>query len=471
MKSLKKIQLKIFVAFTTLFLVAVSVFGINVKGISAKAADIPDNTTYISTEVERIVYAQHPNQVYFGFALTQSDYDDHGKFETDWKEKPEYQTTYNDYINNWLTYYKNFADMNSEGVRFTINYTYWNGAAFGSGFTNTVAHRSSLKLLEYGFAIYIPAGTTFPSFTYVVNGCTGNPVMYKTTTDKAFFFDGDEFVSMPYSAAVERRAAYEELKAFDYSNYYEAEVAKAETIVDTYMKKINVCNSGYQVQDALQEFYATIAKVMTKTDYATLATQKVEAKAELAAYIAGFSQADYENMDWMRMLDIQIQGEILIDSVNAMGEVEVVLEVLKLAADNVLTKTEKPVFEEYVAEKIQQLTAAFNADLYYEAERAEGAALISQGTNAIASANTYNEVDGLYANYLVKINSIKTAVQIDAETEVEIPQPDSSNSGNQNASKDEGCGSVASATGIIFGVAVMAVSMVIKKKADNKDEN
>ena len=474
MKILKKVQLKICVVLTALFLVAGVLCGLNVsaQGVKAEAAEMPSNVTYIDTEVKAIAYAQHPSQVYFGFQLTVSDYNQFGKVETDWKDDATAAAIYNDYMTSWLTHWKNFPEMNSEGSRFTINYSYWNGAALGNAFLDTVAHRSNLPLLEYGYAIFIPAGTTFPSLTYVYNKCQGTPIMYRTTKDVAFYFNGDTFVTMAYSAALERKAAVAEIKGVNYSNYYEAEVAQVEALVDSYVKRVNVCTSGFQVEDALTEFYAELQNVMTKSDYATLEAQKTEAKAELSAYIASFSATDYEPMDWLNLIAIKTQGETLIESIQVKGEVEVVLAVLKLAADNVITKAEKPAFNAYVETAKQQLAAAFKAELYYAEQIAEGEALIQEGEAAIAEATTYNEVDGLLANYLVKINEIKTAAEVDAEGE-NTQQPDSSTSSDSEVTEQpkEGCGSVASATGIIFGVAFMAVSMVIKKKADNKDEN
>ena len=475
MKILKKVQLKICVVLTALFLVAgvLCCFNVSAQGVKAEAAEMPSNVTYVNTDVKNIVYVQHPSQVYFGFQLTVSDYDDYGKFETDWMSDASAAAIYNDYMTSWVTHWKNFPNMNSEGNRFTISYSYWNGSSLGSRFTDAVGHRSDLKLLEYGYAIYIPAGTTFPSLGYVYNRCEGTPVMYRTTTDTAFFFNGSDFVPMAYSAAVDRRAAAEELKAMDYSDYYEAEIAQAKALVDAYVKQINICNSGYQIQDVLTDFYAELDKIMTKADYATLATQKVEAKAALSSYIAGFSEENYEESDWANLLAIKDQGEMLIDSINALGEVDVVLAVLKLAADNVITKSEKADFNAYKQAAVQQLVAAFKAELYKEAERAQGEALVAEGSQILEKATTYNEADGLLANYLVKLNALKTAAELETEGENNTPsQPDSSTSdSNQTAPKEEGCGSVASATGIIFGVALMAVSMVIKKKADNKDEN
>ena len=69
MKILKKVQLKICVVLTALFLVAGVLCGLNVsaQGVKAEAAEMPSNVTYIDTEVKAIAYAQHPSQVYFGF--------------------------------------------------------------------------------------------------------------------------------------------------------------------------------------------------------------------------------------------------------------------------------------------------------------------------------------------------------------------------------------------------------------------
>ena len=477
MKILKKVQLKICVVLTALFLVAASIFGFNVKSsVTADAAEMPANVTYINTDVKSITFAQHPNQVYFGFELTVSDYGDYGKFETDLKEDITATAIYQEYITSWLTHYKNFPEMNSEGSRFTIAYTYWNGSSLGNKFLNALGHRSNLKVLELGYVIYIPAGTTFPSLGYIYNHCKGTPVMYRTTTDVAFFFNGTDFVSMAYSTAIQRQAAVEEVQNVNYDNYHQAEKVQAEALVETYVKKIKLCSSGYQIEDLLKEYKDNLKKIMTVADYFTLGDQRMAAKEALTAYITeNFAEEDYDEADWLELMSIKQQGALLIDSVNALGEADVVLNTLKIAADNVLNKAEKPAFHTYVETLIQQLQAAFKAELYREAERAQGEAILQEAAQTLTNAKNYNEVDGLSVNYLVKLNALKTAAELDAEENANNQQPDSStpdkDSNDNTPAKDSGCGSVANVTSIIFGVAFMAGSMLIKKKADNKDEN
>ena len=195
MKLLKRIQPKLFVVFMALFLASVSLFaGLKILHVSADGDEMPAEITYIDTEVEGIAFVQHPEVVFLGFNLTESDYSDFGPFEGDFAGKDSYET-YEKYIRLWLTYWENFPQMNSEGVRFDQLYAYWDGSSVGYGrFADTVAHRSTLKLLQYGFSISIPAGTTFPSATYVKGNCEGTPIMYRTTKDVAFYYNGTSFV-------------------------------------------------------------------------------------------------------------------------------------------------------------------------------------------------------------------------------------------------------------------------------------
>jgi hypothetical protein len=137
------------VAWIVALVLAVSwIAGINVVSASADNAP-PADITYIETNVEDIEFVKHPTCVFFGFRLTESDYNDFGAFEGDFAGKDAY-TTYEKYIAVWLTYWKNFADMNSEGAKFDQLYAYWDGSSVGSALVDTVTHRSTLKLLEFG---------------------------------------------------------------------------------------------------------------------------------------------------------------------------------------------------------------------------------------------------------------------------------------------------------------------------------
>jgi hypothetical protein len=52
--------------------------------VSASAEEtIPTDITYIETNVEDIEFVKHPTCVFFGFRLTESDYDDFGEFQGD----------------------------------------------------------------------------------------------------------------------------------------------------------------------------------------------------------------------------------------------------------------------------------------------------------------------------------------------------------------------------------------------------
>jgi len=157
MKILRKIQSKAIVLGMALFLLVFSLFsGVQFLRVSAENNSNESEIVYIDTEVEGIAYVQHPTCVFFGFRLTESDYDDFGLWETDYMGTPTY-AAYEKYIATDLTYWKDFAKNNSEEVYFDQLYAYWHGSSVGpANFANTVAHRSTLERLEYGFIISIP---------------------------------------------------------------------------------------------------------------------------------------------------------------------------------------------------------------------------------------------------------------------------------------------------------------------------
>ena len=159
--------------------------------------------------------------------------------------------------------------MNSEGAVLDQLYAYWSAglnpltnshALPAAIFNNTVAHRSNLAMLEYGFAFSFPAGTTFPSATYVKGGCEGAPVMYRTTEDKAFYYNGSSFVEFPYAVSQERMLAVEEVNSLNYREYYEAEQSQVDEVVRKANAALNESFTSYAIQEALANYTALDSK-------------------------------------------------------------------------------------------------------------------------------------------------------------------------------------------------------------------
>ena len=491
MKIFKKIQLKSFVLWIALFALTLSLFtGVNFLTASAETEENETEITYIDTEVESIAFTQHPTCVFLGFRLEGSDYDDYHNWEGDYGGTPYYKA-YEEYVALTLTYWKNFSDMNSEGVIFDQLYAYWDAglnptshthALAYSLFFNSVAHRTTLTLLEYGFVIAIPAGTTFPHAGYVKGGCQGAPIMYRTMTDIAFYYDGNSFVTFDYAVWEERLAASEGIDAIDLNNYYEEEREAVSVLVKNVNAALKQSFSSFAIQDALNSFYAGLDAVMTIADYEELANKKTEAKMELSTFFEGFVQANYDEAEWNALLAIQAEANVLIDGRKTFAEVNAVVTGVQLAAGKVLTKEAKADLAAYKTSAIQSVQNAFVQSLYREQEVAQGTALVQEATTLIEAATTFDTIDGLKLTYMQSIAALKTDAQWTEEESLQQNNPNNSGTEEEDTNKggnvieviDEGkkgCNSSVNGFGTIFGVAMVAALMVInKKRMEQKDE-
>ena len=292
MKLLKRIQTKTLVLYTIFLTLVLAFIGFGFSCFTASATTDENEITYIDSEVAGIAFVQHPTCVFFGFKLTESDYDDFENWEGDFAGT-SVSARYAKYIETELTYWANFPSMNKEEIRFTQLYAYWsagkdpssgNNSLPVSQFANSVAHRSSLARLTFGFTISIPAGTTFPSAEYVKNGCQGTPVMYRTTQDVAFYYDGSAFQVLSYEIAQKRNDAIKEVQDVDDSVYAEKERSEVRTLVEKTCEALNMSFTGFAIEDELSAFYAELDKIMTLSDYQDLADKKTMAKTELSTF-------------------------------------------------------------------------------------------------------------------------------------------------------------------------------------------
>ena len=478
MKTLKGAQFK-FIAWLAAFIMAFAVLFTGAPLLRVNAEDTSEKPIYIDTNVKAVVYSQHPGCVFFGFELTESDYsedfDGDGKadfYQGDFGGQPEYEA-YESYIRFKLTYWENFKSMNSEGVELDQLYAYWNSGWDGKVnplnyniFKNTVAQRSDLKLLEYGFMITFPAGTTFPSSRYVKGGCQGAPIIYRTTEARAFYFDGTEFKMISVDIATARADALREVNSVNLNAYAEnAEREEVKSLIDWAKENINLSFTGIAVEDVLTQFYAELDKIMSLEDYAALAAEKESAKQTLKNFFESeVSQSDYEDEEWNQILAIQAEYSAVVDGVASVEDVQNAILGVKFAVSNVLTKAEKAEFATYCAGAIARVEGAFDEALYREAEIAEAEALIADAKQAIENAANKGEVDAAAAEYIARIQALKTKAQWNEE-ESQNQNQSSASSDEENTSKDSGCGSVVSATsGLVAAVVFVAVCMIKKKK-------
>ena len=481
MKTFSKIQTKALVFCMTILMLVLALMGIHFMPHTASAASNESEIVYIDTEVEDIAFTQHPTCVFFGFKLTESDYDDFGSWEGDYAHTDTYNK-YEQYITTQLTYWKNFSQINSEGARFDQLYAYWSAGwdtraqAYPlppTQFANSVAHRSTLARLEFGFTFYIPAGTTFPSATYVKNGCQGAPIMYRTVEDKAFYYDGSKFQTFSYAVSQARQVAIEEVNAIDYEVYREAERAEVRALVKKVSEELNVSFTKFAIQDTLSAFYAELDEIMTIADYQALAEKKTTAKSELLAFFNGLERDLYETADWDKILSMQSEYSALIDALGSGEEVDAAVAGVKFTVGNVLTKVERADFAAYQEAAMQRLEASFVETLYREQERIQGAAWLQEAKTIIEQATTKNGVDSAELTYTARISELKTQAQWESEEQQNKPSDSTEkeeSSMEETPNEESGCGSSLNQVGITLGMAIAALMVINKKKDGQRNE-
>ena len=482
MKILAKTKSKLLVLLTTLVLSIVSIFaGASVLDAQTANADSA-GMTYVDTEVASINFFAS-SRVIFAFCLTESDYDD---FEMNWENFPEHGnfaegTAKYDYITS-LSYWKNFKEMNSEGVYFNQTFAYWNGgfadSSIGSKGKNAVAHLTNLENLEYGFMIYIPAGTTFPSLTYVQSNCTGTPTAYKTKTDAAFYYNGTSFVKTSYDIVTKRSEATAILDATDLSLYYSAEQTLVNALINDAKTQLKQALSSSAVESVLSNFNVELKKITTKEDYAKIDAKKAEGKSQIAALFDSLAQNNYGEIEAAKLALIKAESDTLIDSAKTVNGVDEIVAGIKYKAEEILTEEEKPAFAQFVAAAVKNVQDAFVASLYRETEAAQGAALVENGKKALEQATTYGEAEALELSYLAEINALKTAAEWEAEEEAnaqknpQSPQPEQPNNGenvDNSKGKKSGCNSSVVENWTVISMALAFTLVVILKNKKRTD--
>lgn len=404
MKLFKNAQSKILIMATLVFALAFSLCAnLKFSNSSAKAEDEP---IIVETELKNIVFQQIAGGGYIGFELTVSDYNVAA-------ETNDRESAVEDYIVNVCNYWSNFSSMNSRGASFPQVFIYWNGGAggnvVGSGFANTFTHRLSLNSIEYGFTVNVPAGTLFPSFEYVNALCVGTPKMFKTVSDKAFYYDGNGFVEISFDLATQRAQAEVEVGGINLSLYHDAERQQVKALIKTAKEQLSISFSKFAIDETKASFYSALSQIMTKADYVELDNLKANAKTELATFFADFSKDDYEDAGWSTLLAIQSESEQIIDGIAKLDQVADAVTAIKDSAGSVVRKDGKTDFETYRDKAKLNLEGSFDASLYNEEEKTLGANLVSEGTKAILDATTYDEVDALEASYVSQIKELKKA--------------------------------------------------------------
>ena len=479
---LQRAKSKMLVFLTAVVLAICSVFaGVNLTATPKASADTA-GMTYVDTEVASINFYRS-GSVIMAFSLTVSDYDDFDPvkdFNSENPGFPEGSAKYN-YITS-LSYWKNFKTMNSEGGTFTQLFAYWNGgfgdSQIGAVGKNAVAHLTSIKSLEYGFMLQIPAGTTFPSWEYVQSNCKSEPKAYRTTTDVAFYFNGANFEKINYAVAEERVAASEQVGAVDMSLYYAAEQTLVKSLISSAQAELKQCFSMSDIEKTVAKFNENLKTIKTIEDYAKLAAEKDVVKAEMEAFFNALTESAYGAAEWETISLIKAETNVLIDAMETMAQVADVVAGIKYKVGEILTEAEKPAFAEFVMTATANVTNAFDASLYREAEATQGAALVAECAALLASATTYGEAEALELQYLAKIDALKTAAEWDAEgvedktetPDVQPEQPDADTDDSKGGIMAKlGCGSSIVETLAIISLAAMATLILILKNKKRMD--
>ena len=473
MKTLQKVNSKILVLLTALLLAVVTLFaGVNVK--NAPKASAAEEMTYIDTQVEAINFYTG-DHVILAFRLTECDYADFTEPAGDF---PVGSGAYS-YITS-LSYWKDFATMNSKGVEFAQYFAYWNGGHGDSSIGlsvggNAVGHLTTLERVTYGFMVSFPAGTTFPCLEYIVNGCKGTPVAYRTTADVAFFYNGTEFVKTDYKLAEVRQEAVEELNSVDMTKYLKAEQQQVENLVADTKEALESSLSLLDVQTAMEAYRAALSEVKTVEYYEQLAAKKAEAKAEMATFFEGFLESAYGEAEWALISLIKAESMDLIDAAADMEAVADIFGGIQYKVEEILTEEEKPAFATFVANAAKNVEDAFVASLYREAEAAQGAAYIAEVETLLngldASTKSVAAVEAIELAYLAKIAALKTDAEWTAEEEAnkkpEQSKPEEDKQPEQSSDAEEpgdaGCFGSVNGTMVVISLAMMAALVLIKK--------
>lgn len=472
MKILQKVNSKILALVTTLVLAVVTLFaGVNVS-VAPKASAAETNMTYIDTQVEDVRFLVS-NKIIFAFRLTKCDYADFTEPVGDFPVgTPRY-----DYITS-LSYWKNFSKYNTKGVEFNQLFAYWNGGWGDSQIglsrgEKAVGHRSSLERLEYGFIISFPAGTTFPCLEYIVNGCQGTPVAYKTTENVAFLYNGTEFVKVDYRLADARMSASEEMNSVDLSKYLPAEQQQVLALVQETEASLASCTSLYDVDVVMNAFNAALVQIKTVEYYAQLNNQKAQAKQQVEAFFNGLTESAYGEAEWAALMQMKAESGALIDEAMDQEALEKIVAGIQYKAEGILTEEEKPASEARIAAAIQCVADAFDASLYREAEAAQGAAYVAEVETLLngldASTKSVAAVEAIELAYLAKIAALKTDAEWTAEEEAnkkpEKPQvqPQPEQPTVDEEPQKEGCSSSVNGTMVAISLAIMFSLILIKK--------
>ncbi len=218
-----------------------------------------------------------------------------------------------------------------------------------------------------------------------------------------------------------KEAACADLEAykanFSQENYYEAEWASFDTIIEEGKAEIGAATTNEEIETAVAAAKAKMDNVVTKEQSdAIFDGLKVTAKEELSAYK---NEADYRAEEWTAIQDILTQANTAIDASESVTAINEAVDSAKTAMDAVKTNAQWEADEAVVASAKAELAAYKNEADYYETEWAAIQAIITEANadidNAIGNETTILEI---VATAKTAIDAVKTTQQVDADVAV-----------------------------------------------------
>lgn len=178
-------------------------------------------------------------------------------------------------------------------------------------------------------------------------------------------------------------------------------------------------NEGSKIETTIAIKYeiARSEFIWTGSEYLDIFTYvKIQKKAELDVYLAGFEVDNYYDEEWEVMEQIVADAKIAIDLALDAEEVDSLVEGAKEELGEVYTKEElDAIIGEKRTEAKAELDAYVDQENYKDAEWAEIQAIIAAAKETVDASNSLTAIANVVASAKASIDEVKTAAEVDAE--------------------------------------------------------
>ena len=291
-----------------------------------------------------------------------------------------------------------------------------NGITLNGEMINMV---NSVKSVEGN--IFIDLGKAATAGDILVIGgefCSEGKAIKYTVTETKFVFDGKVWLNELGVAKRDNKVALDEYRAtFAEADYYEAEWASFDKIVEESKAKIDSATTIEETKLALEAAKAAMDEVVTKEEAdAIFEGLKDTAAADLAAYKA---EADYREAEWTEIQAIVVAASAEIKAAESVTAINTAVNAAKAAMDALKTKAMWEADEAAVATAKADLAAYKTEEDYRDAEWTAIQAIITEANTAIDGAIGNQEgIDGIVAAAKTEMDAIKTSAQWEADEAV-----------------------------------------------------